>query len=73
MTHATAARPASRSPRKPQLSLLSRLRLLWSVRRQRDQLAALDDRALKDIGLTRADAEAEARRGFWSAPEHWLR
>lgn len=73
MTHATAARPASCSPRKPQLSLLRRLRLLWSVRRQRDQLAALDDRALKDIGLTRADAEAEARRGFWSAPEHWLR
>lgn len=73
MTHATAARPASCTPRAPHRSLLSRLRLLWSVRRQRDQLAALDDRALKDIGLTRADAEAEARRGFWSAPEHWLR
>lgn len=73
MTHATASCPASCSPRKPQLSLFSRLRLLWSVRRQRNQLAALDERALKDIGLTRADAEAEARRGFWSAPNHWLR
>ncbi|UWQ59657.1 DUF1127 domain-containing protein [Leisingera caerulea] len=73
MTHATASCPASCSAQKPQHSLLSRLRLLWSVRRQRDQLAALDDRALKDIGLTRSQAEAEARRGFWSAPDHWLR
>ncbi|UWQ55038.1 DUF1127 domain-containing protein [Leisingera caerulea] len=73
MTHATASCPASCSSRKPQHSLFSRLRLLWSVRRQRDQLAALDDRALKDIGLTRSQAEAEARRGFWSAPDHWLR
>ncbi|WP_435659887.1 DUF1127 domain-containing protein [Leisingera caerulea] len=73
MTHATASCPDSCTARKPHLSLFSRLRLLWSVRRQRDQLAALDDRALKDIGLTRSQAEAEARRGFWSAPDHWLR
>ncbi|UWQ42605.1 DUF1127 domain-containing protein [Leisingera aquaemixtae] len=73
MTHATASCSASCSPRKPHLSLLSRLRLLWTVRRQRNQLAALDERALRDIGVTRAEADAEARRGFWSAPSHWLR
>lgn len=73
MSHATVSRPANCSPRKPHLSLFSRLRLLWAVRRQRDHLGALDDRALEDIGLTRSQAEAEARRGFWSAPDHWLR
>lgn len=73
MTHATASCPASCSPQKPHRSLLSRLRLLWTVRRQRNRLAALDERALRDIGLTREEADAEARRGFWSAPSHWLR
>jgi len=71
MTQATASCPASCSPQKPHRSLLSRLRLHLAVRRQRDHLAALDDRALKDIGLTRAEAEDEARRGFWKAPDHW--
>ncbi len=73
MTHATASCPANCSPQKPHRSLLSRLRLLWTVRRQRNHLAALDERALRDIGLTREEADAEARRGFWSAPSHWLR
>lgn len=73
MSHATVSCPANCSPRKPHLSLFSRLRLLWAVQRQRDHLGALDDRALEDIGLTRSQAEAEARRGFWSAPDHWLR
>ena len=73
MTYATASRPACCPPHTEKLSLFSRLRLYMAVRRQRDHLAALDDRALKDIGLTRAEAETEADRGFWSAPDHWLR
>ncbi|WP_264210275.1 DUF1127 domain-containing protein [Leisingera thetidis] len=73
MTHVTASCPANCAPQRPSLSLLQRLRRHLSVRRQRNQLATLDDRALKDIGLTRTDAEAEARRGFWSAPDHWTR
>lgn len=32
---------------------------------QRRQLRGLSDRMLKDIGLSRADAEREARRPFW--------
>ncbi len=32
------------------------------IRRQRRQLAALDERALRDIGLSRADVERECRR-----------
>lgn len=45
----------------------------WSeVRRQRRQLLTLDERALQDIGISRADAEREAARPFWdqSASDH---
>ncbi|MBY0295751.1 MAG: DUF1127 domain-containing protein [Methylobacterium sp.] len=36
-------------------------------RRQRLDLAALDARLLRDIGLTREQAGAEAAKGFWRA------
>ena len=35
------------------------------ARREREELAALDDRMLKDIGLTRADAEFLSNKPFW--------
>jgi uncharacterized protein YjiS (DUF1127 family) len=34
-------------------------------RRQRFALARLDDRMLRDIGLTMADVEAEVSKPFW--------
>ena len=34
-------------------------------RRQRLALAALDDHMLSDIGITRADVDAEVTRPFW--------
>lgn len=38
----------------------------WRRRvRERGQLAQLDDRMLKDIGLTRADAEFLTNKPFW--------
>lgn len=38
----------------------------WQQRiRTRHELAALGDRMLKDIGITRADALAQASRPFW--------
>lgn len=36
--------------------------------RQRQQLAALSDDMLKDIGRSRADVEAEVSRPFWDDP-----
>ena len=41
---------------------------VWHERAfQRRQLLALNDRALKDVGCTRADAVAEGHRPFWRA------
>jgi len=42
------------------------IRREWRRRsRERAELARLDDRALLDIGLTRADAEFLAAKPFW--------
>jgi len=41
---------------------------VWRERaRQRRQLECLNDRMLRDIGLTRADVLAEASKPFWQA------
>ncbi len=39
------------------------------VARQRRELLALDERALKDIGISRIDALREANASFWDIPE----
>ncbi len=40
----------------------------WRRRlRDRRALAAMSDRSLRDIGLTRYDADWEARKPFWRA------
>lgn len=40
--------------------------LVWADRsRQRRELASMDERALKDIGLTRIDALRESSKPFW--------
>ena len=42
--------------------------LVWLDRaRQRRQLQQLGDHMLKDIGLSRADVEAETAKPFWRA------
>ncbi len=44
---------------------LALLRLWHQRRRTRLDLARLDDRMLKDIGLSRVDALAEASKPWW--------
>lgn len=59
---------AVRQPREKSWNINTIVRQLQRWRdlyRQRRQLAALSDFMLKDIGLSRADAEREASRPFW--------
>ena len=55
------------SPRPFRLPLPPIRRWLEAAR-QRRQLATLNDYMLRDLGLTRADAEHEAARPFWDVP-----
>lgn len=67
MTMLTASR-RTLSRRASIRAALARLHAVW---RQRQALNALDADALRDIGLSAAEAEAEARRRIWDAPDTW--
>ncbi len=71
-TSTTSLRRVSRKP----LSLLTLFRWLAdrkSLHSSRLRLAALDDHLLRDIGVSRDAARAEADRKGWDAPDHWQR
>lgn len=67
MTMFTDARLAAPSRSTGRVGL-SGLFALW---RQRQTLASLDDTMLRDIGVTRAQAEAEAGKPIWDVPATW--
>ncbi|CUH87206.1 hypothetical protein PH5382_01131 [Phaeobacter sp. CECT 5382] len=72
MTYIAANRtaaPCTHTHRR--FGLLSLLADRAALLRQRRALKKMDDRALDDIGLSRAQAEAEAKRPLWDAPESW--
>jgi uncharacterized protein YjiS (DUF1127 family) len=64
---------APRRPRRTRHSfwtmLLARLEQWAALRRERRRLLELSDAMLKDVGLTRADADREGLRWFWDIPE----
>ncbi|MES2436114.1 MAG: DUF1127 domain-containing protein [Pseudomonadota bacterium] len=53
--------------------LVKRFRLAMTARRQRAQLARLDDAMLADIGVSPRQAATEAARPAWDVPSNWLR
>jgi uncharacterized protein YjiS (DUF1127 family) len=63
------------SAHAPRSGLLARVQHLLSLglatRRHRRALLKLEPHLLRDIGLTEADARAEASRPFWDVPSHW--
>jgi uncharacterized protein YjiS (DUF1127 family) len=67
-----AARLSHRSVRTNG-TLISRFVQAYAGWQQRKRLTTLDDAALRDIGLTRTQADAEAARPMWNAPAQWLR
>jgi uncharacterized protein YjiS (DUF1127 family) len=71
--HHTAARLATDCGSNALARLVRRLSVAFAVSRERRALMALGDDALKDIGLSRADAYHEGTRSFWDLPLDRLR
>jgi uncharacterized protein YjiS (DUF1127 family) len=46
---------------------------VMALRQSRRRLAVMDDATLRDLGLTREEALAEADKPIWNVPAHWLR
>ncbi|WP_238364212.1 DUF1127 domain-containing protein [Mesobacterium pallidum] len=65
MSRSLALLAPARAPRR--MGLIAML----ALHRQRRQLAKLDAAALRDIGVSREAAKAEATRAPWDAPAHW--
>nr|WP_245398735.1 DUF1127 domain-containing protein [Oceaniglobus trochenteri] len=51
--------------------LMTRLATMLALHGQRRQLRQMDDAQLRDLGLTRAEAERESRRPAWDVPAKW--
>ena len=65
LSHSAFA-PKARPTRKPSLLGLLLAFEAWAERhRQRRALLAMNEHALKDIGLSSADAWQEGRKPFW--------
>lgn len=64
---------AAAAPLRALRRVLYRALTRAALARSRRHLLELDDHLLRDIGLTRdlADAEAQARGPVWDAPLHW--
>lgn len=60
-------RGAARRTTGPWRQLLDTLRLWRQRARGRQHLREFDDHVLRDIGITRLQAEAEATKPFWRA------
>ena len=52
-------------------SVSSAIIRMYDIWRQRQVLRNLDAHALEDIGVTRKQAQDEARRPVWDAPATW--
>ncbi len=69
----TEARPVAATSSLSVSALVKRLRLMLQVASERRALARLDAAQLRDLGLTRDEAAAEASRPAWDAPANWTR
>jgi uncharacterized protein YjiS (DUF1127 family) len=65
----TCLAPAPRA----RFSLWRYLRRITALARQRRDLAQMEAAQLHDLGLTRAQAQAEAAKKPWDVPQHWLK
>ena len=59
--------PTSQRP----TGILRRIARAYALHRSRKDLSGLTDAQLADIGVSHVQAEKEAARPFWDAPDHW--
>ena len=63
---------APRASWRPILGLIATTLREWRRRHVgRRELASLDERTLRDIGLDRGDVDYEVSRSFWRHPRDW--
>lgn len=65
------AAPNACCPAPRNLNVFARLQAHFQLMRSRRALAALEDHLLRDVGLSRQDAQNEAKRPLWDAPSTW--
>jgi uncharacterized protein YjiS (DUF1127 family) len=53
------------------MRLLNRIHTAQTLHRQHVALTRLNDALLRDIGITREQAMAEAESSVWDVPNHW--
>lgn len=70
---ASHASTRHRTAHASRAGFIARLRMALEARSQRRALARFDARMLRDIGVSRAQAEAEVNRPLWDVPSNWLR
>ena len=61
--------PVIENPTNKRPSLRLRFLAMRQVARERRQLAELDDRSLRDIGIDRQEAIKESSRTAWDLPQ----
>lgn len=66
----TSCPAAGRAPRRRR-SLMARLVVLFSLRKQRRELVGLTAERLRDLGITPEQARREAARPLWDVPPGW--
>ncbi|KCV80972.1 hypothetical protein ATO10_14259 [Actibacterium atlanticum] len=70
MTHFTQYLGTARAHGR-QGSFFTSLRAAFMLGKQRHELAQLSDAQLDDLGLTRDQVLAEAKRPVWDVPSNW--
>lgn len=71
MTTKTLARQTA--SRLSLLAFIHRFVQRQAYKRDRRRLLQLDDHLLRDIGVSREEADIEGRRSTWAGPDHWMR
>ncbi len=72
MSHLSVSLACPSRPAPSKAVGLRRIITALAVWRSRRTLSGLEAHMLEDIGITAAQAKAEANRPIWDVPAHWV-